>query len=327
MEESGTPLVMPPALDCWYLTGPTAAGKTSVGLEMAQLLQAEIISLDSMAVYRGMTIGTAKPTAEQLQAVPHHLIDVLDPVEEFSVSSFVEAAHRLIGEIRARGREVLFVGGTPMYLKAMLRGIYQGPPADWEFRSQVEEEARRVGIEALHERLSQVDPLSAEKLHKNDAAPDHPGPGSLQDHGRTDQSPTAAVRGGDAGRTLSGIRVGLASRDVTSSNRRAGRMDVRSGAGGRGAGSAGPIWQVGSARPRRPWVTASRSTISRAVCLWWPPRAESRYGRTSLPGGKRPGSAVSASAGGSSRTSGVNRSGWRLGWSRWGGRSREPARG
>ncbi len=101
MEESGTPLVMPPALDCWYLTGPTAAGKTSVGMEMAQLLQAEIISLDSMAVYRGMNIGTAKPTAEQLQAVPHHLIDVLDPVEEFSVSSFVEAAHRLIGEIRA----------------------------------------------------------------------------------------------------------------------------------------------------------------------------------------------------------------------------------
>ncbi len=113
-------------------------------------------------------MGPPSRPAEQLQAIPHHLIDVLDPVEEFSVSNYVEAAHGLIGEIRARGREVLFVGGTPMYLKAMLRGIYQGPPADWEFRSQVEEEARRVGMEALHERLSQVDPLSAEKLHKND---------------------------------------------------------------------------------------------------------------------------------------------------------------
>ncbi len=161
-------LIMPPVLDCWYLTGPTAAGKTSVGMEMARLLGAEIISLDSMAVYRGMDVGTAKPTAEQLRAIPHHLIDVLDPVEDFSVSNYVAAAHGLIREIRARGREVLLVGGTPMYLKAMLRGIYQGPPADWEFRSQVEEEARRVGIEVLHERLGQVDPLSAEKLHRND---------------------------------------------------------------------------------------------------------------------------------------------------------------
>ena len=159
---------VPPALDCWYLTGPTAAGKTSVGLELAQLLHAEIISLDSMAVYRGMDIGTAKPAAEQQRAVPHHLIDILDPNQEFSVSNYVEAAHQKIAEIRRAGREVLFVGGTPMYLKAMLRGMYQGPPADWPFRREVEEEARRVGIEVLHERLALVDPLSAAKLHKHD---------------------------------------------------------------------------------------------------------------------------------------------------------------
>jgi tRNA dimethylallyltransferase len=159
---------LPPALDCWYLTGATAAGKTGVGLEMARLLGAEIISLDSMAVYRGMDIGTAKPTAEQLRAVPHHLIDILDPNEEFSVSDYAAAAHRLIGKIRRSGRAVLFVGGTPMYLKAMLRGIYQGPAADWEFRREVEAEARRVGIEALHQRLRQVDPLAAAKLHPND---------------------------------------------------------------------------------------------------------------------------------------------------------------
>jgi len=163
-----SPTPVPPALDCWYLTGPTAAGKTTVGIEMARLLNAEIISLDSMAVYRDMDIGTAKPTPEQLQAVPHHLINILDPIEDFSVSDYVTMAHQRIARIRAAGREVLFVGGTPMYLKAMLRGIYTGPPADWEFRRQVDEEARRVGVEALHQRLRQVDPLSAEKLHKND---------------------------------------------------------------------------------------------------------------------------------------------------------------
>lgn len=157
-----------PALDCWYLTGPTAAGKTSVGLALARLIGAEIISLDSMAVYRGMDIGTAKPGADQQRAVPHHLIDILDPDQEFSVSNYVELAHRKIAELRGAGREVLFVGGTPMYLKAMLRGLYSGPPADWQFRREVEAEARRVGIEALHARLNLVDPLSAAKLHKND---------------------------------------------------------------------------------------------------------------------------------------------------------------
>lgn len=135
---------------------------------MARLLGAEIISLDSMAIYRGMDIGTATPAPEQLEQALHHLINILDPVEDFSVSSYVTRAHRLVGTIREAGREVLFVGGTPMYLKAMLRGLYTGPPADWEFRNQVKKEIARVGIEALHERLSQVDPLSADKLHKND---------------------------------------------------------------------------------------------------------------------------------------------------------------
>ncbi|MFO7903185.1 MAG: tRNA (adenosine(37)-N6)-dimethylallyltransferase MiaA [Planctomycetota bacterium] len=160
--------LVPPALDCWYLSGPTAAGKTRVGIEMARLLNAEIVSLDSMAIYRGMDIGTATPTPEQLRAVPHHLLNILDPVEEFSVSSYVKRAHHLIERIRAAGRDVLFVGGTPMYLKAMLRGLYTGPPADWAFRKEVEEEVRRVGVEPLYKRLVQVDPLSADKLHKND---------------------------------------------------------------------------------------------------------------------------------------------------------------
>ena len=157
-----------PALDCWYLTGPTASGKTAIGLEMARILNAEILSLDSMAIYRGMDIGTDKPTAEQRALVPHHLIDIRNPDQDFSVSEYVTEAHALIKQIHAAGREVLFVGGTPMYLTALLRGISCGPPADWEFRRQVRAEIERVGIEALHERLSAIDPLAASRLHPHD---------------------------------------------------------------------------------------------------------------------------------------------------------------
>ena len=157
-----------PVRDCWYLTGPTASGKTRVGIELARLLHAEIISLDSMSVYRGMDIGTAKPSAEDRAAVAHHMIDIVDPSEEYSLSQYVRDAHRTIREIRARGREVLLVGGTPLYLKSLLRGVYPGPPADWEFRQQIEAELEQVGIEALHQRLRQVDPLAADKLHPHD---------------------------------------------------------------------------------------------------------------------------------------------------------------
>lgn len=153
---------------CWFLTGATAAGKTRVGLELAERLAAEIISLDSMAIYRGMDVGTAKPTAEDRARVPHHLLDLVDPTEEFSVSQYLDLAREKILEIRSLGREVLFVGGTPLYLKALLRGLFEGPPADWEFRRAVEAEAREVGVEALHQRLALVDPLSAAKLHPHD---------------------------------------------------------------------------------------------------------------------------------------------------------------
>ena len=155
-------------LDCWFLTGVTASGKTVIGLDLAQRLQAEIIALDSMTVYRGMDIGTAKPTREQRRRVPHHAIDVVDPDVDFSLASYLELATRCVEEIRSRGKEVLFVGGTPLYLKAMLRGVDTGPPADWEFRRQIREEVAQVGVQALHERLQQVDPLSASKLPSTD---------------------------------------------------------------------------------------------------------------------------------------------------------------
>jgi tRNA dimethylallyltransferase len=157
-----------PALDCWYLTGPTAGGKTSTGLELARLIGAEIISLDSMALYRSMDIGTAKPTAEERAAVPHHLVDVLEPHEEYSLAQYLEATGQATRAIKQRGREVLFVGGTPLYLKGLLRGIFEGPAADWTLRKTLEEEASRQGPGYLHRRLAEIDPASAAWLHPND---------------------------------------------------------------------------------------------------------------------------------------------------------------
>jgi tRNA dimethylallyltransferase len=160
--------LVPAALECWYLTGPTASGKTTVGLELALRLDAEIVSLDSMAVYRGMDVGTAKPALEQRARVPHHLIDIRDPTEVFSVSDYLRAAAEVVADIRARGKQVLFVGGSPLYLKGLLRGMCESPPADEGFRRQVLEEAEHVGLDALHARLRQVDPLSAARLHPHD---------------------------------------------------------------------------------------------------------------------------------------------------------------
>jgi tRNA dimethylallyltransferase len=157
-----------PTADCWYLTGPTASGKTAMGLELARLLGAEIISLDSMALYRGMDIGTAKPTAAERTAAPHHLIDIIDPDQQFSVAQYVTAAQQVVGEIKSRDRVALFVGGTPLYLKALLRGIFAGPPADWTLRHRLQAEAQAKSAEYLHARLAEVDPPSARRLHPSD---------------------------------------------------------------------------------------------------------------------------------------------------------------
>ena len=154
--------------NCWFLTGATAVGKTRVGIALAQRIGAEIISLDSMAVYRGMDIGTAKPGPAEQAAVPHHLIDIVDPAEEFSVAQYLEAAYQVATDIRSRGREVLFVGGTPMYLKCLLRGLFEGPPANRELREELQSEAANLPPGVLHQRLEQVDPVAASLIHPND---------------------------------------------------------------------------------------------------------------------------------------------------------------
>jgi tRNA dimethylallyltransferase len=158
----------PTAINCWFLTGPTAAGKTKVGLELAERIGTEIVSLDSMTLYLGMDIGTAKPTAEDRARVPHHLLDIVPPTDDFSLAEYLDAAHEKINDIKSRGKEVLFVGGTALYLKSLLRGVYQGPPPDWEFRVAIEKELEVVGLAELHKRLQVIDPLLAAKLHPND---------------------------------------------------------------------------------------------------------------------------------------------------------------
>ncbi|WP_152049517.1 tRNA (adenosine(37)-N6)-dimethylallyltransferase MiaA [Tautonia marina] len=151
-----------------YLTGPTASGKTSVGIALAERLNAEILALDSMTLYRGMDIGTAKPTEAERRGVPHHLIDVLDPWQSASVADYRSWAAEALADIASRNRTALFVGGTPMYLKALLRGLFDGPAADPELRQTLEDEADRLGNAALHARLAAVDPASASRLHPND---------------------------------------------------------------------------------------------------------------------------------------------------------------
>jgi tRNA dimethylallyltransferase len=135
---------------------------------LAERLEAEIVSMDSMALYRRMDIGTAKPSAEERCHVPHHLLDVLEPWESASVAWWLERATACYHDITGRGKRVLFAGGTPLYLKALLYGLFDGPPGDKALRRRLTAEAAQLGDQALHERLRQVDPDTAARLHPND---------------------------------------------------------------------------------------------------------------------------------------------------------------
>lgn len=154
--------------ECVYLTGPTASGKSAVALELGRLIGAEILALDSMTLYRGMDVGTAKPTAEERAAVPHHLVDLLDPHQDFSQAEYAAAARSAVDQILARGRSPLFVGGTPLYLKTLLRGMFVGPAADAELRARLSREAAASPPGMLWHKLQAVDPTAAAKLHPND---------------------------------------------------------------------------------------------------------------------------------------------------------------
>ncbi|MHB1424228.1 MAG: tRNA (adenosine(37)-N6)-dimethylallyltransferase MiaA [Gemmataceae bacterium] len=150
------------------LTGPTGSGKSRLALDLAERLDAEIVSMDSMALYRRMDIGTAKPTAEERRRLPHHLLDVLDPWQSASVAWWLERAAECCRDITQRGKRPLFVGGTPLYLKALLHGLFEGPPADETIRRRLGDEASAVGATVLHDRLAAVDSVSASRVHPHD---------------------------------------------------------------------------------------------------------------------------------------------------------------
>lgn len=150
------------------LMGPTASGKTALGVALAQALDTEIISVDSALVYRDMNIGTAKPTLAERGGVPHHLIDILDPSEAFSTGQFRNRALELMADISARGKLPLLVGGTMLYFSALTQGLAQLPEADPEIRRRLDAELESLGKEVLHARLAQVDPQAAARIHVND---------------------------------------------------------------------------------------------------------------------------------------------------------------
>ncbi|WNW13120.1 tRNA (adenosine(37)-N6)-dimethylallyltransferase MiaA [Pseudomonas sp. DTU_2021_1001937_2_SI_NGA_ILE_001] len=156
---------LPPAI---FLMGPTAAGKTDLAIELTRVLPCELISVDSALVYRGMDIGTAKPSHEQLAQFPHRLIDILDPAQSYSAADFRRDALQAMAEISARGNIPLLVGGTMLYFKALLDGLADMPSADAQVRARLEAQARTHGWQALHDRLAEVDPVSAARIHPND---------------------------------------------------------------------------------------------------------------------------------------------------------------
>ena len=150
------------------LTGPTACGKTELALALAERVPLEIVSMDSALVYRGLDIGTAKPAPSIRSAVPHHLIDILEPTESYSAGRFARDAGDLIDEIRARGRLPLLVGGTLLYLRAVRDGLALLPRADAAVRAELDRDAAEHGLQSLHERLRRVDPTAADRIAPSD---------------------------------------------------------------------------------------------------------------------------------------------------------------
>lgn len=155
---------------CWVLTGPTASGKTSLSIRLAKEFQCEIVCMDSMQIYRRMNIGTAKPTAEEMDGVPHHMLDVADPTENFSVARYQEMAEQVFREIHARGHQVLLVGGTGLYLRALRNPMAMGDVgSDEALRDELQMLADAPeGKQRLHDMLAEVDPDTAARLHLND---------------------------------------------------------------------------------------------------------------------------------------------------------------
>lgn len=151
------------------ILGVTASGKGRLAFDLAELIGAEIISIDSMKVYRRMDIGTAKPPKEARQRVKYHLIDIVEPSDSFSVGAFMEAASDAVDQIKSRGRKIVAVGGTALYIKSLLYGLFEGPGTDEQIRAELRARAETEGLTQLHRELTQIDPAAAERISPNDA--------------------------------------------------------------------------------------------------------------------------------------------------------------
>ncbi len=156
---------LPPAI---FLMGPTASGKTALAVQLAHTLNGEIISVDSALVFKGMDIGTAKPTLAERQEIPHHLIDIIDPADAFSTGQFRNKALALMADINQRGKLPILVGGTMLYFNALSNGLAVLPTADPTIRAQLDQDLEQLGKEVLHQRLAMIDPAAAARIHPND---------------------------------------------------------------------------------------------------------------------------------------------------------------
>lgn len=150
------------------ITGPTASGKGALAFELARRLDGEIVSMDSMKVYREMDVATAKPSPRRLEEVRYHLVDFVDPGVDFSTGDFLRLAEKTVEDVRGRGRQVILAGGTALYLKGFLEGFRDGPPADWELRRRLLAEAEQRGAAHLHQQLEDLDPEAARGIHPAD---------------------------------------------------------------------------------------------------------------------------------------------------------------
>jgi tRNA dimethylallyltransferase len=155
----------PPAI---FLMGPTASGKTALSVQLADALGGEIISVDSALVFKGMDIGTAKPTLEERGGIPHHLIDILDPSEAFSTGQFRTQALALMDAVTRRGKIPILTGGTMLYFNALFYGLAELPKADAAIRAKLDQDLEQLGKDVLHQRLADIDPLAAARIHPND---------------------------------------------------------------------------------------------------------------------------------------------------------------
>jgi len=153
----------------FLILGATASGKGQLAFDLAENLGTEIISIDSMKVYRRMDIGTAKPPKEARQRIKYHLIDIVEPSDSFSVAAFLNAALAAIEQIKSRNKPIIAVGGTALYVKALLQGLFEGPGSDERIRSQLRKRAQDEGLAKLYDELIQVDPITAQRIHQNDA--------------------------------------------------------------------------------------------------------------------------------------------------------------